>query len=263
MERLLYIITESIASIAIAIILFITIICVPIASIFNKKIRGLFMQVIKNPIAPLAVAALLVGLMAIWFWDIGDELGLIAWIGIAGQITALSTIMAGINQYRANTHLQQEENKLKMQPCVILTKGNCANTVLVDDKDEKSIPRIEQNFEYECVSEYPAFGLKWYSWRVNTKQGLDISDYEKHKRKITTSALTAVKGQVNTFVFADHLYKDETAGDYIAPTLVAEFTDIRHNKYFQLFSLKLSATLKQLEIDEITPPHPLKLTGGK
>jgi CDP-diglyceride synthetase len=110
-------------------------------------------KIVSNPFLMLATLLLIVDFTTTVVLEWGDELSLIAWIGIITQAVVLTTAATNIAQSRMVIRHQQEANRLNALPCILLREYDISGSTIILPASTKSrYSRSKQKFAFECVS---------------------------------------------------------------------------------------------------------------
>jgi len=206
--------------------------------------------ILNSPIVILPAITLIILFATILIWIEFDELTLMAWSIVLGSLVAMIATLSDFIQSKKSDELQKNIARLEYMPCLYLSQ--------VKNKDFKLFSLFKnkkhnskQNFELECVSEHPAFGIKWFVWyspKEVSENRYEKSDYDKSKIELKTPIYTAVKGK-------RYVLDVKLNFVYSTAILSAEYEDIAGNRYTQLFNLELDSEAIIFKVLKIGQPH--------
>ena len=225
--------------------------------VFKNTKYGIFVKqkIIDNPLLALLAIMLIIGLGTIEIWrEFEDEVSLTAWSVIMSSAVVILTIMYSVIQSKITFRQQAALAELGFMPCLYLSNSQDKSKIILTGLSEANKTR-NQTFDFECVSEYPAFNITWFVW-INAVKPYKGKEYEKNRTQVTTATYTAVKGKT----YAINLTLDNGIEEQV---LVAEYKDKCKNLYCQTFALRLNKHLNIFEVCEIDSPTPIPPTARK
>lgn len=197
-------------------------------------------NVLKNPFLATIVITVVFAIATVWLWvNTNDEITLLAWSIVVGSIVGMITAYISIGQSNKSDFQQKQLIHLEYKPTLLITEYKRGFSDLINCNAE------EHTFLLECISEHPAFGIKWFIWKTGDEI-LTVKVYDIEKSAVSIQIHTAVTGKQQEFsLFFDA--RMATKNLY----LVAEFYDTLGNKCIQPFKLVVDALKQKLITEEI------------
>jgi hypothetical protein len=182
---------------------------------------------VRNEVLPILVILLTISFMILWLLNRNDELGLIAWLGVASTLTALMAIYLTSRHFRISSKQQEarfsEESRLRVMPCLTL---ECKTAM-------GHSPRYaEMTFTVECVSDYPAFSTEFFTWNTVEKSKFDIKECHEEKDKVPFPIKTYSKDK--KVEIKCNPFNNDCEDDGIL-IIIADYKDCFMNLYTQMF----------------------------
>jgi len=201
-----------------------------------KTIRKFIVKfIVQNELLPILVILFAISFMIFWLLDRNDELGLVAWLGVASSLTALMAIYLTSRHFRISSKQQEvrfsEENRLRVMPCLAL---DCKSAM-------GHSPRYaEMTYTVECVSDFPAFTAEFFTWITVEKSNYDIKEYQEQKYKISFPIKTYSKDKIVEIKCKP--FNNDCEDDTVL-VIAAEYKDCFMNMYTQMFKQEKTGSI--------------------